>query len=430
MNITVKENARIGEKYYYMKHRSGLDIYVIPKKLSSAYALFCTRYGAVDNCFKLAGEAEFTRVPDGIAHYLEHKMFENEDGIDTFSRFAAYGASANAFTSMNVTAYLFKCTENFDKNLEILLDYVTHPYFTPENVQKEQGIIAQEIRGREDWPEVVQYMNLLSALYEKSQAKIRVAGTVESIAKIDAETLYKCYNVFYNLSNMFLCVAGDVTPEQVLAVADKMLPVQEEKKIERLYETEGREPVKKYAEAKFEVAKPMFLLGFKDGFFSSDARENQKRRRIMELITETLFGYSSEFAVDVYESGLIDELDADYSTVGEAGSFFLFGGESNDVDAAIAKFTEYMESVKKNGLDEESFERARRLKYASFVRSFEGAGIAETFAMSLIKDADWFDTGDIIAEITLDEANALVRELFDEKYYAVSVINPIESEEK
>ena len=331
---------------------------------------------------------------------------------------------------MNVTAYLFKCTENFDKNLEILLDYVTHPYFTPENVQKEQGIIAQEIRGREDWPEIVQYMNLLSALYEKSQAKIRVAGTVESIQKIDAPLLYKCYDVFYNLSNMFLCVSGDVTPEEVLAVADKMLPVQEEKKIERLYETEGREPVKKYVEAKFEVAKPLFLLGLKDGFFSSNARENQKRSITMELITETLFGYSSEFAVEVYESGLIDELDADYSTVGEAGSFFLFGGESNDVDAALDKFKEYMESVKKNGLDAESFERARRLKYASFVRSFEGTGIAETFSMSLIKNADWFDTGDIIAEITIEEANALVRELFDEKYYAVSVINPIESEEK
>ena len=428
MNFTVKENARIGEKYYYMKHSSGLDIYVIPKKLSSAYALFCTRYGAVDNCFKLAGEENFTRVPDGIAHYLEHKMFENEDGVDTFSRFAAYGASANAFTSMNITAYLFKCTENFEKNLEILLDYVTHPYFTPENVEKERGIIGQEIRGREDWPEVVQYMNLLRALYEKSQAKIRVAGTVESIAEIDAETLYKCYEVFYNLSNMFLCVSGDVTPEEVLAVADKMLPVQEVKKIERCYDREGREPVKKYVEEKFEVAKPMFLLGFKDAFFSENPRENQKRRAAMQLITETLFGYSSEFAIDVYESGLIDELDADYSTVGEAGSFFLFGGESDDVDTAISKFKEYMESVKKNGLDAESFERARKLKYASFVRSFESTGIAETFAMSLIKDADWFDTGDIIAEITLDEANALVRELFDEKYYAVSVINPIEKE--
>lgn len=425
MNIITKENTRIGEKYYYMKHSSGLDIYIIPKKLSSAYALFCTRYGAIDNCFKLEGEAEFTRVPDGIAHYLEHKMFENEDGVDTFSRFAAYGASANAFTSMDVTAYLFKCTENFGKNLEILLDYVTHPYFTPENVQKEQGIIAQEIRGREDWPEVVQYVNLLHALYEKSQARLNVAGTVESIAKIDAETLYKCYEVFYNLSNMFLCIAGDVTPEEVLAVADKMLPDEKEKKIERCYDFEGREPVNKYVESSFEVAKPMFLLGLKDDFHSDDAREKQKHSMVMQMITETLFGYSSEFAVDVYESGLIDELEAEYHS-GLAGAQFLFGGESDDVDAAVKKFTLYMEEVKKTGLDAEAFERARRLKYASFVRSFEGTGIAETFSMSLIKGCDWFDTGDIISEITLDEANALVCELFDEKYYAVSVINPIE----
>ena len=428
MNITVKENARVGEKYYYAKHSSGLDIYLIPKKMSSAYALFCTRYGAVDNCFKLEGDAEFTRVPDGIAHYLEHKMFENEDGVDTFARFAKYGASANAFTSMDVTAYLFKCTENFGENLEILLDYVTSPYFTPETVEKEQGIIAQEIRGREDWPEIAQYMNLLRALYKDSQAKLNVAGTVESIREITAETLYKCYDVFYNLSNMFLCVSGDVTMEEIFAAADKILPMQEEKKIVRHYNEEGKDIVRNYVEEKFEVAKPMFLMGIKDVAKCESKREETKRGIAMQLITETLFGYSSEFAVDVYESGLIDELDADYSTVGKAGSFFLFGGESDDVDAALAKFNEYMESVKKNGMDEESFERARRLKYASFVRSFENTGIAETFAMSLIKDADWFDTGDIIAEITLEEANALVRELFDEKYYAVSVINPIEKE--
>ena len=427
MNLTVKENAHIGEKYYYMKHSSGLDIYVIPKKLSSAYALFCTRYGAIDNCFKLAEDESFTRVPDGIAHYLEHKMFENEDGIDTFSRFAAYGASANAFTSMDVTAYLFKCTENFSKNLEILFDYVTHPYFTPENVQKERGIIAQEIRGREDWPEVVQYTNLLSALYERSQAKLNVAGTVESIQEIDAEMLYKCYEVFYNLSNMFLCVAGDIAPEEVLAVADKMLPRTEEKHIERCYDLEGREPVKKYVESKFEIAKPMFLLGMKDAFCSENAREKQKRSITMQMVTETLFGYSSEFAVDVYESGLIDELEAEYH-LGKAGAQFLFGGESDDVDAAIAKFKEYVEEVKKTGLDAQAFERARRRVYASFVRSFESTNIAETFSMSLIKGCDWFDAGDIISEITLDEANALVRELFDEKYYAVSVINPIEKE--
>ena len=427
MNIITKENALIGEKYYYTKHKSGLDIYLIPKKMSSAYALFCTRYGAVDNCFALEGDKELTRVPDGIAHYLEHKMFENEDGVDTFSRFAKYGASANAFTSMDVTAYLFKCTENFRQNLEILLDYVTHPYFTPENVEKEQGIIAQEIRGREDWPEVVQYMNLLEALYKDSQTKLNVAGTVESIRKIDAETLYKCYEVFYNLSNMFLCVSGDVEMDEILAVADKILPIQDEKKIIRHYNKESKEIVRSYVSEKFEVAKPMFLVGVKDAHVPEDSRQRAKRNLIMQLVTETLFGYSSEFAVDVYESGLIDELDAGYSC-GNTGAHFSFGGESNDINASYEKFVNYMEDVKSAGLDPEAFERARKMRYASYVRSFETTDIAEIFSMSLIKNADWFDLGDIIAEITIDEANALVRELFDKNYYAMSVIEPISKE--
>ena len=428
MNVITKENSAIGEKYYYTKHKSGLDIYLIPKEMSSAYALFCTRYGAVDNCFALEGDAELTKVPDGIAHYLEHKMFENKDGIDTFSRFAEYGASANAFTSMDVTAYLFKCTENFGENLGILLDYVTHPYFTAENVEKEQGIIAQEIRGREDWPEVVQYMNLLRSLYKDSQTKLNVAGTVESIREITAETLYKCYEVFYNLSNMFLCVSGNVTMEQILEVADRILPVQEEKKIVRHYNKEGRDIVNNYVCEEFEIAKPMFLMGVKDIFECSSPREKAKRGMTMQLVTETLFGYSSEFAVDVYESGLIDELDVGYHA-GNTGAHFTFGGESDDIDAAYKKFVDFIEDVKTRGIDREAFERARRMKYASYVRSFETTDIAETFSMSLVKNIDWFDIGDIISEITAEEADALIREIFNKEYYALSVINPISEKE-
>lgn len=429
MNIITKENTLIGEKYYYAKHKSGLDIYLIPKELTTSYALFCTRYGSVDNCFKLENDADFTRVPDGIAHYLEHKMFENEDGVDTFSRFAKYGASANAFTSTEVTAYLFKCTENFRENLEILLDYVTHPYFTPETVAKEQGIIGQEIRGREDYPDSVLYMNLMRALYKDSQINIDVAGTVESIAKITADTLYKCYDVFYNLSNMFLCVAGNVTMEELLSTADKMLPMQEEKKIVRSYNEEGKDVAKRFVSAEFEVAKPMFLVGFKDIYTPSTSREKTKRSITIQLAVETLFGDASEFAIDVYESGLIDEMEAGYYA-GRISANFIFGGESNDVEKAYRKFISYMEDVKKNGIDRKAFENARRVKYAEYIRSFESTNIAETFAMSLIKGNAWFDIGDIMAEVTVDEANALVRELFNEKYYAISVVNPLNKEEE
>ncbi len=429
MNIIEKENALIGEKYYYAKHKSGLNIYFIPKQLTTSYALFCTEYGSVDNCFKLEGDADFTRVPDGIAHYLEHKMFENADGIDTFSRFAKYGANANAFTSTEMTAYLFKCTDHFDKNLEILLDYVTHPYFTPETVAKEQGIIAQEIRGREDYPDSVLYKNLMRALYKDLQINIDVAGTVESIAEITADMLYKCYDVFYNLSNMFLCVAGNTTMEEILSVADKILPEQEPKNIIRSYNEEGRDVAQSRITADFDIAKPMFLIGVKDICSPEPSLEKTKRALTMQLVSEALFGNGSEFAVDVYESSLIDELSAEYCS-GKISAEFIFGGESNDVEKAYLKFSQFMEDVKKNGIDKEEFEIARKVKYAEYISSFESVNIAQTFASSLIQGTDWFDVGDIISQITVEEANALVNEIFNEKYYSVSVINPIKTEEE
>ena len=256
--IIMREDKSIGERYYYTKHKSGLDIYVVPKKFRTSYALFSTKYGAADNCFKLEGDKDFVKVPDGIAHFLEHKMFENEDGSDTFERFAKYGADANAFTSSEMTAYLFSCTSHYDENLEILLDYVTKPYFTPQTVAKEQGIIGQEIKMGEDNPSRARYYNTMEALYADSQIKINVAGTVESIAEITADLLYSCYRTFYNLSNMVLVTSGDITMEQVLAVADKVLPMQEEKKIVRCYNSEKAEVNKKRVKVQMAVSKPMF----------------------------------------------------------------------------------------------------------------------------------------------------------------------------
>ncbi|MGN1094921.1 MAG: EF-P 5-aminopentanol modification-associated protein YfmH [Eubacteriales bacterium] len=421
----IKENAAIGEKYYYTKHKSGLDIYLIPKKTTSAYAVFCTRFGSVDNRFRLEGEKDFTSVPDGVAHYLEHKMFENADGEDTLKKFARYGASANAFTSTDITAYLFRCAENFTENLRVLLECVTTPYFTEENVERERGIIGQEICGRDDNPDFIMYMNLLSALYRDSQIKIDVAGSVESISKITCDTLYKCYNAFYDLSNMILCVAGDVLMEDITAVADKVLSPCQSKNIIRSYAKEPREIVKRRVYSEFEISKPMFLVGVKDSSFPGDALERARRAVVMNFVTEALFGDSSEFAVEVYETGLIDALEAGYS-ISAVNAMYLFGGESAEPEKAYEKFVSYIENTKKHGISPEEFERARRVKYAEYVRSFESVDvIAETFAMAKIKDYDWFDMGNIMSDITLDEANALLCEIFDEKYYAMSVVDPI-----
>lgn len=425
MNDRITERTTdFGEKYYYTKHKSGLEIYVIPKDFATSFAMFSTKYGAIDNCFKLEGEAEFHEVPDGIAHYLEHKMFENEDGVDTFSRFAKYGANANAFTSGTMTSYLFSCTEHLKENLEILLDYVSKPYFTPENVEKERGIIGQEIRMYEDNPGSAIYYNLLEAMYEKNQTRINVAGTVESIAEITPELLYDCYYTFYNFSNMTLCVSGRADMEMVLDAVDRILPEREQKTIVRNYYSEKPEVFKKRTSAEFEVAKPMFLIGVKDIDISSDSRVRMKKKTEMGILTDMLFGSTSPFAIDVYESGLVNGFDAGYDH-GRDSSKILLEGETDDPEAVYEKFVSYIEKNRQEGLSREDFDRIKRASYASYIKMFDSTKLAQSFTYMIHDDCDPFDYGEALKSVTFEEVEALFEKLFHEDYYAMSVVNPI-----
>ncbi|MDR2931473.1 MAG: insulinase family protein, partial [Oscillospiraceae bacterium] len=236
----VINSARIKESYTKIEHASGLTMLLYPMRgFSSAYALFATKYGSVDTCFKTNEDEDFLQVPEGIAHFLEHKLFESEDG-DAFTRYAKTGASANAYTSFDRTAYLFSCTDNFNESLDILLDFVTKPYFTRETVQKEQGIIGQEIKMYEDNPEWRVFFNLLLALYHEHPLRVDIVGTVDSIAKIDADILYRCYSTFYNLNNMVLCIAGNFDVDDVVKAADRILKPSRDITIERKNKPEPR----------------------------------------------------------------------------------------------------------------------------------------------------------------------------------------------
>lgn len=424
--IIMREDKTIGERYYYTKHKSGLDIYVIPKKFRQSYAIFSTKYGAADNCFKLEGDKDFVKVPDGIAHFLEHKMFENEDGSDTFERFAKYGADANAFTSSEMTGYLFSCTSHYDENLEILLDYVTKPYFTPQTVAKEQGIIGQEIKMGEDNPGRARYYNTMEALYADNQIKINVAGTVESIAEITADLLYSCYRTFYNLSNMVLVTSGDITMEQVLAVADKVLPMQEEKKIVRSYNPEKAEVNKKRVKVKMAVSKPMFEIGIKDIEIPAEPKELLKKSIAGAVLYDMLFGGTSDFAIDVYESGLVRGFAAGYSLDHIFGMGELIG-ESDDPEAVYDKFVKYVEEKKKTGLDQGEFERIKKANYASLVKSFDSTqNIANNVTYMLLDGIDIMDYSKAVSEVSFEYTEELLRKLFDERYYAMSVVEPLE----
>lgn len=421
--IIEKTNA-IGEAYYYAKHKSGLDIYVIPKDFASSYAVFATKYGAIDNCFEIEGEQGLHEVSDGIAHYLEHKMFENEDGVDTFSRFAEYGANANAFTTPTMTAYLFSCTNHLYKNLEILLDYVSKPYFTPENVEKERGIIGQEIRMYEDNPGSAIYYNLLEAMYEKHQTRVNVAGTVESIAEITPELLYDCYYTFYNFSNMTLCISGRAEMDKVLELVDKILPEREQKKIIRHYHDEKPEVYQKRVSASFEVAKPMFLIGVKDMDIAEDAKLRTKKAVAMEILTDMLFGDTSSFAIDVYESGLVNGFDASCDHAHDSSKIFL-EGECENPEEVYDHFIAYLDDIRKNGLSREDFDRVKRASYASYIKIFDSTRLADRYTFMLHDDCDPFDYGDALKAVTFEDVEALFPLLFKEEYFAMSVVNPI-----
>lgn len=424
--IRVVEHKELGEKYYTTVHKSGLEITLIPKDFSENYALFTTRYGGCDNCFKLEGEKEFTHVPDGIAHYLEHKMFESETGEDTFARFARYGANANAFTSNNMTAYLFGATENFKENLEILLDFVTHPYFTKENVEKEQGIIGQEIKMYEDDPNRAVYMNMLDALYKDNQIKIKVVGTVESIAQITPELLYSCYNTFYNLSNMMLVVSGRATMEEILEVCDKVLKEREPVRIVRHYNDEPSEVNKKRVEARFAVSKPIFSIGVKMCNADGDMTYENARR---DLLFELIFGSTSEISLELYESGLVPDLHYFYEG-SKICAYGVIGGGSDDPEKAYEKIVSYIEKKKREGFDERDFDRVKRARFAETVRTFDSTHVPDAVTFFKIDDADIYKYIECIKNIKFEDMAPLARELFKEERMCMSVVYPIKDKEE
>ena len=428
----VKENQMLGEKHYSFKHKSGLEVFVFPKDMTTSYAIFATRYGAIDNKFKLDTDENYTVVPDGIAHFLEHKLFECEGGIDAFELFAKTGASANAYTSNTMTGYLFSCTERFNESLEILLDFVTHPYFTEKTVQKEQGIIAQEIRMYDDNPGARLHKELMKALYEKNKIRIDVAGTVESIGEITAEILYKCYNTFYNLNNMTLSICGNVDVNEIEAVCDKVL--EKAPSINVLRDSEDKDEPKEVYERRaycsLDVSKPIFAIGIKDTDIPADPNERMKKAYATEILDEMLFSQSSNFYNELYEQNLIAQDLSSGCEITKHFSFNVISSESSNPEEVYSRFVNYIEETKKKGLDKEAFELSKRTVYASNIKSFDSTeDIANNFVFNHFDGADLLDAPNLIEEIDIEYVTKLLNDSFKEEYYAMSVVNPIGEEE-
>lgn len=418
-----------GEYIYYEKHQSGLNIYIMPRKgYNSSYAIFGTKYGSVDSEFIVPGEDNVTKVPDGIAHYLEHKMFDQPDGSNVFDKFSQYGGEANAFTSFNMTAYLFSATGHFKENLETLMDYVQSPYFTAESVQKEQGIIGQEIRMYDDNAPWRLFFNFLGLLYNNNPVKLDIAGTVESISHIDEKLLYKCYNTFYNLSNMTLFVTGDFDAEEILTVICDNIknnnPFDEE--IKRIYPDEPHNVAAHYKEQKISVASPMFMLGWKDNDIGYGGKKLLKKIIEMEILTEMLFGKGSKLYNELYNDGLINQnFSYEYSPQISYG-YTAVDGESKNPDEVKNRITAYIDELRKNGLSEADFERIKKVIWGDYIRSFNDIeGYAHTFLSMSFLDINYTDYYDEYKNITFADIENRFLQQFDNEYSAMSVVKPV-----
>lgn len=415
------KNERLGERYYEIDHKSGLKILVYPKEnYASAYAMFGTRYGSIDTDFRLQGEKNFTSVPEGIAHFLEHKLFESED-LDAFERYAKTGASANAYTSFDRTCYLFSCTDNFKESLEILLDFVTHPYFTEATVQKEQGIIGQEIQMCRDEAGWESLFALLRAMYHMHPVRIDIAGTVESIADITADLLYTCYNTFYNLSNMVLCVAGNVNPDEVLEVADRVLQKAQPVEIERKFHEEPREVKEAYVEERLAVAAPIFSLGFKEAVETPE--RTLKELILSNVILEAVCGKTTPFYTELLESGLCNtSFDCEYFA-GYGYAAWIFTGETPDARAVEEKLVGRIRALQKTGIAEKDFLRIRKKLYGRTVMQFNDIdAIANGMVAAHFRGESIFDDAEILENLTVDEVNARLRSAIDTDCRSLAVI--------
>ena len=415
------KSADLGEKYYEIDHSSGLKIFVMPKEnYSSAYAVFGTKYGSIDTKFKRSDSNEWTTVPEGIAHFLEHKLFESEE-LDAFTRYAKTGASANAYTSFDKTCYLFQCSDNFDDSLEILLDFVTHPYFTKATVEKEQGIIGQEITMYYDVAGWMSTFNLLRLLYHNHPVRIDIAGTVESIAQITDQLLYDCYNTFYNLNNMCLAVVGNVTAEQVLAVCDRMLKKAQPLEIERSFEEEPREIVDSYCEYNLAMSMPVFSFGYKE-----DCKQlTQDIRKIIEvnILLEILAGDTSALYHKLFENGLINTSFSKEYFIGYGYEAVTFDGESTNPQAVADEIKKAVKLLKENGIDDDAFESARRSLYGREIMEYNDIdSIANGFANAYFSGYSIFDSLDIYKSVTKADIENRLADMMKEEYCALSVV--------
>ncbi len=399
----------INETLYTGTLDNGLEVTLLPKlDFHKTYGLFTTNYGSIDNDFVPLGQENFTKVPDGIAHFLEHKLFEKEDE-DVFQKFGKQGASSNAFTSFTRTSYLFSSTDSTLKNIQTLLDFVQDPYFTEESVNKEKGIIAQEIRMYQDDPNWRLYFGILNNLYPKHPLHIDIAGTEESIAQITAEDLYLCYNTFYHPSNMNLFIVGNLEPEQLMTFIKENQAQKEfvpSQSIKRRFPIETPNEIIKEDRIELSVSRPKAIVGLKGlDTIPEDGFERLKYQTSLQLLLHLLFGDTSESYLEMYNDGLIDDSFSYEFTLDRSFHFADFSTDTNEPERfANQMINLILKSKDSPELNERNLNLAKRKMMGQHLQSLDSLEyIANQFSSMKFGETTLFDFAEVIDSIELND---------------------------
>ncbi|MBO5397647.1 MAG: insulinase family protein [Clostridia bacterium] len=420
------ESSKVKEKIYIEKLENGLTVAVIPKKeICKKYVIWGTEFGSIDNNFKLTKTDQIVKVPDGIAHYLEHKLFEQENGKNSLDVLSSLGVDANAYTTNNHTAYLFEATDNFYEALDEFMDYVQSPYFTDENVEKERGIIGQEIMMYDDYPDWKLYMNAMKCMYKDNPINIDVAGTKETIAQIDKEKLYTIYNAFYRPDNQVLVLCGDFEVDNILEEVKKRLkPNHNKQEVQRIYPKEQEEIVEKYKEAKMDISKPLFLIAYKD---KVETGEMVKKDLAIECICNMLIGKSSNLYQKLYKEGLISEEFGYNYEFSKTYAHILIQNTSNNPQKVAEEISKEIENYNQTGFNNEEFERIKKKIYGEYVKSYNDiSSISNNFLSDYFKEINSFEFLEEILVLDKDYVEKVFKEVFVEDRKVISVVLPNE----
>ena len=427
MNKT--EYDQINETLYHEVLPNGLTVYLLPKNdYHKTYGLFSTNYGSIDNEFIPYGSDKKIKVPDGIAHFLEHKLFEKEDG-DVFQLFGQQGASANAFTSFTKTSYLFSTTDQVEKNLTTLLDFVQAPYFTEETVNKEKGIIGQEIQMYEDDPNWRMFFGILNNLYPEHPLHIDIAGTVESIEAITADDLYTCYRTFYQPSNMVLFVVGKLEPEKLMELirtnqnAKDFPPAQ---KIERYFPDNNGDIIAK-SSMRSAITRDKFVLGIKGlDVLPAEGKESLRYKTALNLLFQLLLGNTSQNYLKMYNDGLIDDSFGFEFSLDREFHFADFSGDTDQPEKAAEKVKEILLHFEEDQeLSEENLTLLKKKMLGQYFQTLNSLEyIANQFTQSLFGDQTLFDLPEIIESIQLADVLKVGRSFIKEEAFSEFYMQP------